>query len=156
MTRRSCAWALVLSLSMAWIGQSLAQAAGDGLYQRKSGLEGYVGVIAAEITKGHGSTKGPMHGGVPRGEHQYHVVAAIFDADSGERVGDATVTAQVSGLGLAGPTKSLEPMQIAGTVTYSGYFSLPGADLYSITLSIVRPGSSQPVKLVFSYDYRNR
>lgn len=158
MTLRRLACMLLIFLFPAWLGQSVAQTAGGGLHQRKAGLEAYVGVIAAEITKGHASTKGPgpMHGGVPRGEHQYHVVAAIFDANSGERVSEAKVTAQVSGIGLAGPIKPLEPMQIAGTITYGGYFNLPGADLYTIVLSIQRPGASQPVTLTFSYDHRNR
>ena len=156
MTHRSIMWALALLFSSAWLGPAMAQTGGSNLFQRKAGLEAYLGVMAAEITKGHGSTAGPMHSGVPRGEHQYHLVAAIIDAGSGERVSDAKVAAQVSGIGLAGPTKTLEPMQIAGTITYGGYFNLPGADLYTITLSITRPGSVQPITLTFSYDHRNR
>ena len=96
-----------------------------------------------------------MHGGVPRGGHQYHLVAAVFDAKTGERITDAAVTAQVSGLGLAGPMQTLEPMTIAGTITYGGYFDLPGSDLYAIGLTIKRPGAAQPILLKFAYDHRN-
>ena len=146
------------ALSAASIADGPANAAGDGLYQSASGVEAYIGVVPAEITKGHEPTQpeGPMHGGVPRRGHQYHLVAAIFDASTGERITDATVTAQVSGLGLAGPKKALEPMTIAGIITYGGYFDLPGLDLYTIVLTIKRPIAAQPVTLKFTYDHRNR
>jgi hypothetical protein len=116
-------------------------------------VEAYVGLIAAEITKGHKPTEpaGPMHGEVPSGDHQYHLVAAVFDAKTGKRIKDATVTAQVSGLGLAGTMKLLEPMTIAGTITYGGYFDLPKPDLYSIVLSVKRSGVA-PIILKFTYD----
>ena len=48
----------------------------------KSGLTVYLGLIPAEIVKGPSphSAELPMHGRIPRGPHEYHVVAAIFDA----------------------------------------------------------------------------
>ena len=69
---------------------------------------------------------------------------------------DAAVTAQVSGLGLAGAEKALDPMTIASTVTYGAYFDLPGPDLYAIALTIKRPAAEQPITLRFNYDHRNR
>ena len=135
-----------------------AKATGDGLYQSASGVEAFIGVVPAEITKGHEPTQpeGAMHGGVPTGGHEYHVIAAVFDAETGARIADAAVTAQVSGLGLAGPQKVLDPMRIAGTITYGAYFDLPGPDVYTIMLTIKRPGASQSVALKFSYDHRNQ
>jgi hypothetical protein len=135
-----------------------ANAAADGLYQSASGVEAYIGVVPAEITKGHEPTQpqGPMHGGVRDGGYQYHLVAAVFDASSGERITDAAVTAQISGLGLAGPSKALEPMTIAGSITYGAYFNLPSRDLYTIVLAINRPAAGQPITLKFAYDHRNR
>ena len=96
----------------------------------------------------------PMHGRIPRGPHEYHVVATIFDAATGARVSDAAVVAQVSGLGLYGPKKKLEPMETAGTTTYGGFFDLPGRDLYTVRLAIDRPGAAQPVVVDFKYDHR--
>lgn len=95
-----------------------------------------------------------MHGRIPSGPHEYHVVAAIFDAATGARISDANVTAQVSGLGLSGTKKKLEPMEIAGTTTYGGFFDLPGFDLYTVRLAIDRAGAPQPVVLDFKYDHR--
>jgi hypothetical protein len=95
-----------------------------------------------------------MHGGVPGGVHEHHLVVAIFDAATGARVADAAVRAQVSGVGLAGSSKTLEAMQIAGTTTYGAFFDLPGADLYTIKVTIARPGSQHPVAVTFKYDHR--
>ena len=135
-----------------------AKAAGDCLYQSASGVEAYIGVVPAQITKGHEPTQpeGPMHGGVPRSGYQYHLVAAIFDVYTGERITDASVAAKVSGLDLAGPTKALDPMTIAGTITCGAYFSLPGFDFYTIVLTIKRPVTTQPITLNFTCDHRNR
>ena len=94
-----------------------------------------------------------MHGGIPTGPHEYHFVAAVFDAVSGARVSDAVVTAEVAGLGLSGSKKKLEPMQIAGTTTYGGFVDLPGFDLYTVKLTVERSGVS-PATLQFKYDHR--
>ena len=144
------------ALIAAVLAGGAADAAGDGLHQSASGVEAYVGLVPAEITKGHKPTQpeGPMHEGVPRGSHQYHLVAAVFDAKTGERISDATVAAQVSGLGL-GPERALEPMSIAGTITYGAYFDLPGFDRYRIALTVKRLGITKPVTLMFTYEHRN-
>jgi hypothetical protein len=84
--------------------------------------------------------------------HEYHVVAAVFDAATNARVSDATVRAKVSGLGLSGPEKALEPMKIADTVTYGAFFNLV-PDLYTIKLTVERP-SAPPVRVEFKYDHR--
>jgi hypothetical protein len=152
----------VVLIAGALIAASLAygptNAAGNGLHQSASGVEAFIGLVPAEITKGHAPTgpEGAMHGGAPAGVHQYHLIAAVFVAGTGARIADAAVTAQVSGLGLAGPEKVLDPMTIAGTVTYGAYFDLPGPDLYTIVLTINRPASAQPVTLKFTYDHRNQ
>ncbi len=135
-----------------------AIAAGEGLYQRASGIEAYLGVVPAEITKGHKPTQpqGPMHGGVPEGGYRYHLVAAVFDANTGERITDATVTAQVSGLGKTGGKQTLDPMSIAGTPSYGGYIALAGPGVYTIALTITRLSASQPITLKFPYEHSNR
>lgn len=148
------AFATLCFLAISW--SSMAVAAEDTSYKLAGGLAVYIGVVPAEIVRGHpsGHAEKTMHGGAPRGAHQYHVVAAIFDAASGARVSDAAVTAQISGLGLSGTKKKLDPMEIASTVTYGGFFDLPGRDLYTIGLTIERPGQPRPVGLEFKYDHR--
>jgi hypothetical protein len=113
-------------------------------------IDGYLGVMPAEIIKGQPT----MHAGAPAGSDEHHIV--VFDAASRARVSDATVTARVSGLGLSGSEKTLEPMNIADTITYGGFFNLPGADLYTIRVTVRRAGSQQPVVLNFKIDHRHQ
>lgn len=119
-----------------------------------SGLTVYLGVLPAELVKGPGphSAEPPMHGGTPRVRHEYHIIAAIYDATSKARISDATVTAKVSPLGLSGTQKTLEPMKIADTTTYGAFFNLT-PDLYKIRLTVQRSGS-EPVVFDFKYDHR--
>lgn len=134
-----------------WAGTAAAQES-----KTSEGLTVYLGVVRAEIIKGP-ATNGPertMHGGTPHGAHEYHVTVAVFDAARNARVQDASVTARVSGLGLSGSSTKLEPMQIAGTTTYGAFVNLPGRDLYTVKLSIDRPGGAQPVTMTFKYDHR--
>ena len=131
-----------------------AYASQDESYKTNAGVSAYLGVVPAELVKGleSRSSEKLVHGGGPRrGRHEYHVVVAIFDAASGARISDATVTAKVSGLGLSGSKKTLETMKIADTITYGGFFYLPGADRYTISLSLQRPGLPKPVTMDFNY-----
>lgn len=152
---RKAATAITLGcLSLLVIGTAMA--ANSGEVKTSGGLTVYLGIVPAEIVKGpppH-SAERPMHGRVPRGPHEYHVVAAIFDAATGTRVSDASVSAQLFGVGLSGERKNLESMQLSGTTTYGAFFSLPGRDLYTVRLAIMRPGVRQPVIIDFRYDHR--
>jgi hypothetical protein len=130
---------------------ALAQSGGQAA-QTAGGLTAHLGVVPAQIVKGHQT----LHGGTPKGPHEYHIVAAVFDAAGGGRVTDATVTAKVSGLGLSGPVTTLEPMDIASSRTYGAFVYLPGADLYTIRLTVTRPGGEQPAVMDFKYDHRRR
>jgi hypothetical protein len=88
--------------------------------QTSGGLTVYFGIVPAEIIKGPPPHVGerPMHGRIPRRPHKYHAVAALFDAKTGDRISDASVTARISGVGMSGSSKKLEPMEIGGTRTY--------------------------------------
>jgi hypothetical protein len=145
----------VIALS-ALLWASGPAAAQTGEPKTSGGLTVYLGVVPAGIVKGPSprSAEKPMHGRVPRGTHEYHVVAAIFDAATNARISDASVAAQVSGLGLSGPSKKLEPMEIVGTITYGAFFHLPGRDLYTVKLTVERPSSPRPVTFQFKYDHR--
>jgi hypothetical protein len=155
MVSRRATIALLAALCLACGLSDVAVAAEADQSKTAGGVTVYLGVVPAEIVKGLsaiGSTERPMHGGVPKGPHEYHFVAAVFDAGTGARVSDAVVTAEVSGLGLAGAKRKLEPMQISGTTTYGGFFDLPGFDLYTVNLTIERGAS--PAVLQFKYDHR--
>ena len=156
MVSRRAVTALLGSLYVMSMLGGAARAAETDLSKTVGGVTVYLGVVPAEIVKGlpaGSSTERPMHGRIPKGPHEYHLVAAVFDASSGARVSDAVVTAEVSGLGLSGDKKKLEPMQIAGTTTYGGFFDLPGFDFYTVKMTVERGGASTAV-LQFKYDHR--
>ncbi len=156
MVSRRAVTALLGALCVAFLAGGAARAADTDQSKTAGGVTVYLGVMPAEVVKGlpaGSSTERPMHGGVPKGPHEYHLVVAVFDAASGARISDATVTAEVSGLGLSGSKQKLEPMQIAGTTTYGGFVDLPGFDLYTIKLAVERSGAS-PAVLQFKYDHR--
>lgn len=131
---------------------SAADGAGGGP-RVVDGVAIYLGVMPAEIIQGHPREheEGRMHGGVPAGRHRDHLVLALFDDDSGERIEDAQVSAGVMELGLRGQWKTLEPMRIAGTITYGNYFDMPDEGTYHIRLRIRRPGSAGVIEAVFTH-----
>jgi hypothetical protein len=163
MARRVTAAALFGALCFAVPGIALmshdaAWAAETDQSKTAGGLTVYLGVVPAEIVKGPPThillSKGPHEYRISsKSPHDYQIVAAIFDAASGERVSNVVVTAEVSGLGLSGSKKQLEPMQIAGNATYGGFFDLPGSDLYTLKLTVERSGTN-PAVLQFKYDHR--
>ncbi|MBX3497700.1 MAG: hypothetical protein KF769_15810 [Parvibaculum sp.] len=134
-----------------------AAAAPNDSHKVEHGLAVYIGVLPAAMIQGHAvdHEKTPMHGGVPRGRNAHHLTVAIFDARTGSRIENASVQARVFPLGLAGTTRTLNPMTIVGTVTYGNYFALADGP-YRIRLAISLPGQSQPVNMEFDYDHPAR
>lgn len=125
-------------------------------YKVVQGLGVYFGVLPAAIVRGHpeGQPEATMHGGAPSGASDYHIIVAIFDAATGARIENAKVTANVSGLGHVGRSSfELEPMTIAGTVTYGTFVTLPGNDVYDIAIDIRIPVRESPVRADFSYEH---
>jgi len=158
--RRESTSLLVLVAALAWAlaGVNTATAADTRDHKAAGGLSVYLGVLPAAMIQGHPKDhpEEAMHGGVPRGRHAYHVMAAVFDADSGERSEDARVEARVMPLGLAGVTRRLQPMVIADTITYGNYFIMRGDGPYQIRISVTPAGAAQPVVLEFSYEHQIR
>ncbi len=143
-------WALAASFG--------SVAADNANYKTSGGLTVYLGVLPAAMIQGHDKDhpEGGMHRGIPSGEHAYHVMAAVFNAETGERIEDARVEAGVAALGLTPVTQTLERMAIAGTITYGNYFTMRVGGWYRITFSITTPGVHEPVVLEFQYDHRTR
>ena len=137
--------------------------ADDGSYKTAGGLAVYLGVLPAAMVQGHSKDRPEetMHGGVPRGRHAFHVVAAVFEVENGARIEHAAVEASVTPLAdaiahIAGVTRRLEPMVIAGTVTYGNYFTMRGDGPYRIAVAIHRAEAAKPVTLEFTYDHQTR
>lgn len=120
-----------------------------------NGVAIYLGVLPSEMILGHphSHTEAEMHGGVPAGEHRYHVTVVLFDAATGKRITGAQVKARVSELGLSATEKKLEPMLIAGTISYGNYFTMSGTGIYRIQVQIRRPGVAQAIEAEFEYQH---
>lgn len=148
-------YAYLTLLLLGLLSTPLAPAADSQNHQVVDGVSVYLGVLPAEMILGHprGHPESEMHGGPPTGERRYHVVVAAFDAATGKRIADARVTATVSQLGLSGTKKKLEPMTIAGTISYGNYFTLPGPGPYRIEVEIRSPRTPRPLRLSFDYAF---
>jgi hypothetical protein len=149
------AWRIGVSalLMGAFLSTAAPASAQEGeSYKVADGLGVYLGVLPAAIVRGQPEER--MHGGVPSGAHEYHIIIAVFDAATGARVEDAKVNATVSGLGhVGGRLVHLKPMTIAGTVTYGQFVALPGEDIYDIAVDIFVPGRESPVRADFAYQH---
>lgn len=123
-------------------------------YKVADGISVYLGVVPSELIRAHRDQyPAGMHGGVPRRASYHHVMIALFDNKTGKRINDATVTASVEEVGATSQQKQLEPMAIAGTITYGNYFTLSGDAVYRIHLQIKLPGNPQVIKTELGYHH---
>lgn len=157
MTRATITTLAALALAGSLAPLSRASFADESTgYVDTGGIGVYYAVLPAEMIRNYprGSPEVRMHGGPPNGEHVHHVMVALFDDATMERIADATVTARVAEIGMTGRAKSLEPMAIAGAMTYGNYFRLANAATYRVTVDIRRPGSDGVATTAFEYRHR--
>jgi len=146
----------VAVLSIATLVASTAFAADNATHKVVHGVAIYLGVLPAEMILGHPKphTEAEMHGGVPAGQHQYHVTVSLFDAASGKRINGAKVSARVYEINRAGTQKKLEPMLIVDTISYGNYFNMPvAANPYRIRVLIELPGVAGVIETEFEYQH---
>jgi hypothetical protein len=149
----------LMKMALVAIVTALTGAAAAADYYKTAGnLAIYLGVLPAEMVRGHSPEhpEGKMHGGVPFAKRQHHIVVAVFDTEDGSRVTHAEVTARVGEIGLAQTKKKLERMAIDKTISYGNYFSMGSPGPYRIEIEIVRPGSTGAVKTSFEYSHPHR
>ncbi len=127
----------------------------SGQHKIVNGVAIYLGVVPSEMILGYPKphTEAEMHGGVPAGGHQRHVLVALFDNATGKRITNAEVNANVFEIVLSGVQKKLEPMLIAGTISYGNYFNMSGANPYRILVQIRLPGSADVFEVEFEYQH---
>ncbi len=116
----------------------------------------YLGLLPAEMIRGHPQEhpEATMHGGTPSRSGEYHVLVSLFDAKTSERITNVEVLARVSEIGLAEEQKKLEPMKIAGTITYGNYFGMTGNGPFRIRLTIQVLG--QPEEITAEFEHRHQ
>ena len=107
------------------------------------GLTVYLGVVPAAVTRAHAPqhAERTMHGGaVKAGIHDVHLLVAVFNSASGQRLRNVSVTARIHGTGKNRLTVPLPAMTINGAYTYGGYTSLGLEEAIMISIDIRRPG----------------
>jgi hypothetical protein len=150
---------LVVASFLLGAGVGLAGADEASQSVTSHGLTVYFGVMPAAIAEGvaRRHSEANMHGTPPSAPHAQHFVVAIFNSVTGERVTDAVVNAQISLPGHELPEKTLEPMKIAGTVTYGNFFDLSQPGVYRIRLNIsgtnVAAAVKKPIVIDLLYDH---
>lgn len=132
-----------------------ARAADSEYHKVVDGVVVYLGVVPTHVVHDQPGIT-PMHGGVPGRTAYHHVMIALFEVQTGKRIKDAEVTASVQELGLAGERKRLEPMEIAGAMSYGNYFAMSADNIYRIRLEIRRPGTSRVVAAQLQYVHSHK
>lgn len=132
-----------------------AKGAASQNYRVVDGTTIYFGVVPADAIRRRPKDYPQSEYGVaPPAPQQYYVTVALFDANSGQRITDATVRARVSTAKGAGPEKVLEPMTVAAARTYGSYFSMAGAGPYMLSVQIRRPGAPEVIQAKFEYTHQ--
>lgn len=120
-------------------------------HETVDGLEVYIGLLPAPMIERFpkGSAEERMHGGTSGRERRYHLVAAIFDSATGQRIERADVRATLTPLGLGSTDKHLEPMTIQGAASYGQYFDLSTNGQYAVSVTVRRAHQAPPVVAEF-------
>ncbi|MBI2308530.1 MAG: hypothetical protein HYU78_14670 [Rhodocyclales bacterium] len=137
-----------LLICLAIFFATAAGAAETGQHQRVGGIDVYYGIMPAAIAGAHEEKS--MHGGARTGKDRYHLVVALFAAD-GQRITEAEVRASVGELGMASKRVALEPMPVAGAMSFGNYVALKGRGPFRIAIEILLPGQERPLEALFNY-----
>ncbi len=86
---------------------------------------------------------------IPPGRHVHHVMLVLFDDPGGARITNAVITLRVAPLAFAGSTKRLDPMTVAGVLSYCNYFRIPPSDTTVIEAEIRRPDAARVIHARF-------
>jgi hypothetical protein len=127
-----------------------------GTFQQVDGLVIYFVIVPTAFVLGHPAehTGRGMHGDTPDGRYVHHLLVALFDAATGVRITNASVTAVVQGGRQPSETRvELLPMTIGGAQAYGGFATLPPRDRYRVEIQVVRPSDAAPVRAVFSHQH---
>lgn len=128
-------------------------AAKDPSHKSVGGMEIYLGVLPAEqLRSRHGGSDAEkkMYGGIPSGKGYFLVNVTLRDSATKAEIKDAQIEARVANL-LNGETRKLEPATFNNSVSYGGYFQMPGKDPYTVTLQIRKPGAVTPLDVKFDF-----
>lgn len=121
--------------------------------QRTADFVVYFGIMPAELAQSRLAvhpTPAPAHDAPPFPADTHHVIVAVFDARSGERITDATVQARHEpALGVA-TEKPLVPMPLGDALSYGNTFIVPDGANHRFVLRIRQ--AERDARVEFTYD----
>ncbi len=137
----------VMLLILLWVGLALLNvaAAGDvSWHQTSDRYDVYLGVVPVTLVRSRAAFVAG-HPGVDRqGSSSQHIMVAVLRRPGGERVTDATVSAEVvesKFLREFDQKKSLKKGAFNGMVTFCNFFDLHWNGTYKIRVEIKEPGT---------------
>lgn len=109
--------------------------------RQTAGLLFHYGLVPSEMVLSHPQAheERRMHPGDAR-KGRSHLVLAIFDAASGERIANAEVSVHITLVGGPSTTKALEPMDIAKLPSFGAFVPVGAPGIYKIRFEVKRPG----------------
>ncbi len=140
---------VLLACSLA-LFSATAAAGHFGQTKTVGGMVIYLGVVPAAVMRQH-PDRYPAHEvrKIPLGKHVHHIMLVLFEDPGGKRITNAVVTARVAPLALAGSTKPLDPMMVAGVLSYCNYFRISPRDTTVIEAEIRRPDGARVIHARF-------
>lgn len=123
---------------------------------RQDGLAIYYGVLPAELVSPHELNAPGTHMSSrdARRPGAHHVMVALFDAKTGQRIQEATITARIVPLSGAPEEKALKPMAINDSMSFGNFFRLDTDMPYVIHLRIRRADAvGKDVEAQFRYQH---
>lgn len=142
----------LFSLAILFATNAMASQANDNT-KVVDGVAIHLGIVPEQIVRRNPDdhSESTMHGGVPdKGSN--HVFVALFDSATGQPIVNAKVHASVGELGLSSDRETLQPMKVAGTISYGNYFKMSKNVEYLIKISILIPGHNRRVEANFQYE----
>lgn len=108
--------------------------------RQTGGLALHYGLVPAEMVLAvpRPQAEREMHGAA--GRSGSHLVLAIFDAESGQRVSQAEVVTHITLVGGASTTKRLELMKINELASFGAFVPVGAPGIYKIRFEVRRPG----------------
>jgi cytochrome c5 len=124
---------------------AVSAAAPDPYHKVVDGTEIFFGVKRAEAVPAWQKKRSPA---AEKGN--FHLNISVFDVKTQTAITDAVVKVRVSD-GINVEARTLQPFAADGAAGYSGYVRMLGANPYTITTQIVRPGVAGVTETSFEY-----
>ena len=142
----------LVSVAFLLVATQVSQASDANLSRTVDGIDIHMGITHSNFNGTDLSAeKMAMLYGIKGKKH--HITVALFDSESGQRITDAKVVANIGEMGLSSNRKKLKHERFGDTVSYGRDFYLSKEGPYWIDLNINRDGSKQATATRFEWQH---